>query len=544
MTTTMKVALGTLIAAVIAFLLWLASYVSGVPVTDPSPTPVPSISASPLPSPSPSVAASPTPLPSPSPSPQPSPSPTPSPSPIPSPSPSPTSVTGFVYSAANRDNIAYAPTQSLFGSRGEVVPFILTQSVNATGCQPLPQPSNAGISLSYYKMLPYVTTAASFQGARIGSYLDALSPVTSACPGDQVWVDLQITVSLSPGVYPVLPGQTLTVWKMTMPSKPTFPLYAELQGFSAMLAQGYPSSSNVSIQGPVTAAYAAVYRAHRVEPIKQAVVGLNTGNVDTFASSGGSFRQLVLTGAIAPPCIFGPAGALSSGTTPQSAASLQYAETLLKSGDIPVGSYGYVEDEGTDATVIASWLANYQTNAPDLLRMITHTYSTTLLANTFVTNLNSYSGGTIQWGYVSCSAQGTCANTATPGAWTGTPMFVIDAPTSHARAFPWVLGSIGAKAGLYYNFTQAIQTAWTNQYFFGGNGDGTLLYPSTQLNPPVASVRLKQLRQGSFDQEYLAWAKTTGIALGLVTDVKHWNQGNASYEAARVSLGNQLNAAP
>jgi hypothetical protein len=505
MNDSLKVAVSALLAAVIAFLVWVSTTYLSSPA--PGPSPIPSVLASP--------------------------SAVPSPSPI---------ISAFVYSQANRDAISYSQTQSLYGSRGEVVPFILTQSVSANGCQTLPQLTN--LSVNYFKMMPYVTSAASFAGAVIGPYLDALTPVTQACPGDQIWADINIPATFTPGSYPVLPGQTLTVWNMTIPAHPTLPIYAGLDSYTAMQAQGYPAVSGVNIQGPVTQLYINLYRSHRVEPIEQAVVALSPGNIDTWASSNASFRQLVLNGAIAAPCIFSPAGGLSPSTPIQNAASLQYAESLIQSGDIPPGSWGYVEDEGTDISTINTWLQNYQINAPDLLRMITHVYDTAdlPLANPFVTNLNLYSGGTIQWGYVSCSAQGNCVNTTTPAAATGVPMMVIDAPTVNPRAFVWVMNSIGAKAALYYEFVYSIMTAWTNQYQFGGNGDGNLIYPTTQMNPPTASIRLKQLRQGSFDQEYLAWGKTTGLALGLVTSVKVWDQNNSDYEAARIKLGNQINA--
>ena len=51
--------------------------------------------------------------------------------------------------------------------------------------------------------------------------------------------------------------------------------------------------------------------------------------------------------------------------------------------------------------------------------------------------------------------------------------------------------------------------AWTDQLIMGGNGDGNLLYPGTKDKVggetfiPIASVRLKQLRDGMEDNAYL-----------------------------------------
>ena len=51
--------------------------------------------------------------------------------------------------------------------------------------------------------------------------------------------------------------------------------------------------------------------------------------------------------------------------------------------------------------------------------------------------------------------------------------------------------------------------AWTSQWDFNGNGDGTLFYPGTPervggaTHVPVASIRLKMIREGMEDYEYL-----------------------------------------
>src|SRR6185312_13570454 len=50
--------------------------------------------------------------------------------------------------------------------------------------------------------------------------------------------------------------------------------------------------------------------------------------------------------------------------------------------------------------------------------------------------------------------------------------------------------------------------AWTNQYYFGGHGDGTLFYPGTPAKIggttqiPIASLRLGMIREGQEDYEY------------------------------------------
>jgi MYXO-CTERM domain-containing protein len=68
-----------------------------------------------------------------------------------------------------------------------------------------------------------------------------------------------------------------------------------------------------------------------------------------------------------------------------------------------------------------------------------------------------------------------------------------------------------AAGELYYDTTYAYTKgdAWTSQYYFGGNGDGTLFYPGTPAkiggtsHIPLASLRVKLIREGMEDYEYL-----------------------------------------
>ncbi len=50
---------------------------------------------------------------------------------------------------------------------------------------------------------------------------------------------------------------------------------------------------------------------------------------------------------------------------------------------------------------------------------------------------------------------------------------------STARALEWVSFLEGATGELYYQTVGMLSTAWTNQFRFNGNGDGTLFYPGT-----------------------------------------------------------------
>jgi hypothetical protein len=112
------------------------------------------------------------------------------------------------------------------------------------------------------------------------------------------------------------------------------------------------------------------------------------------------------------------------------------------------------------------------------------------------------------WIYQSCDSDG-CAGIgdATQAGW---PTHMIDAPATQNRAMEWQAWRQKAAGELYYDTTYAFARgdAWSNQYYFGGNGDGTLFYPGTPAKiggtsqVPVASLRLKLIREGMEDYEY------------------------------------------
>jgi hypothetical protein len=70
---------------------------------------------------------------------------------------------------------------------------------------------------------------------------------------------------------------------------------------------------------------------------------------------------------------------------------------------------------------------------------------------------------------------------------------------------------------LYYETAMAYgHDPWANQWDFSGNGDGTLFYPGTPAkiggatHVPVASIRLKMIREGMEDFEYLTLLSRAG----------------------------------
>jgi hypothetical protein len=94
---------------------------------------------------------------------------------------------------------------------------------------------------------------------------------------------------------------------------------------------------------------------------------------------------------------------------------------------------------------------------------------------------------------------------------------------------------------------------WTDLRLFGGNGDGTLFYPGTpsriggHTDIPIESIRLKLIREGMEDFEYLALlAKLKGrdaadqFAGRIVKKTYQWEADPETFLKVRRELGETL----
>ncbi len=120
------------------------------------------------------------------------------------------------------------------------------------------------------------------------------------------------------------------------------------------------------------------------------------------------------------------------------------------------------------------------------------------------------------WWYQACPAHGCDAgifgDKALDRAYSGWPSYMVDHPATLNRAMG-VLGWLtGVDGELYFATVYAynFRDPWTEGVWdFGGNGDGTFFYPGTpkkiggKSHIPVESLRLKHLRDGLEDYEYL-----------------------------------------
>jgi hypothetical protein len=116
------------------------------------------------------------------------------------------------------------------------------------------------------------------------------------------------------------------------------------------------------------------------------------------------------------------------------------------------------------------------------------------------------------WWYQACGSHG-CFIVGS-GYFTEWPSYVIDAAGVRNRIQEWMSWKYDMKGELYYQTNEAYgrgKNVWDGDslHLFGGNGDGTLFYPGEPkiiggtTDIPIESIRLKLIREGLEDYEYL-----------------------------------------
>jgi hypothetical protein len=156
------------------------------------------------------------------------------------------------------------------------------------------------------------------------------------------------------------------------------------------------------------------------------------------------------------------------------------------------------------------------------------------------------------WWYQSCASHG--CNSIGGAYFTGWPSAAIDTSPVANRIMEWMSWKYGIHGELYYSMTEAYTNSgdvWKDVYRYGGNGDGTLFYPGTpsrvggKTHIPIDSIRLKLIREGLEDYEYLHMLGNSPIAREAVDGIVHktfdFEHDPAMLYAARRRMGEELN---
>jgi MYXO-CTERM domain-containing protein len=160
------------------------------------------------------------------------------------------------------------------------------------------------------------------------------------------------------------------------------------------------------------------------------------------------------------------------------------------------------------------------------------------------------------WMYQSCEPSSSCSNGSVEG-YSGWPTMFIDEPALSNRIMPWMDFAYQVTTDLYYDTTyamsQASQDSWTTQYEFGNNGDGSIFYPGKPSliggthDIPVESFRMKMIREGMQDYEYLHKLVTLGDTAfanmelaKVVTNAGSFTSDPAVLEEARLAMADEI----
>jgi hypothetical protein len=181
------------------------------------------------------------------------------------------------------------------------------------------------------------------------------------------------------------------------------------------------------------------------------------------------------------------------------------------------------------------------------------------------------------WSYEACGSAGTCSNgTVGPSNFTY-PNNEIDGVPAANRAFEWITFLHGQTGELYYaadicmvptsqgqycGYPSHTYDPWQSVYYSGNWGDGTMVYAGS-LTPTadnymgagvkipliLPSLRLKLIRDGIQDYEYLNVLNNSGNNSFVQTQIASWVKNSYTFEttgsglqSARLALGNFMHA--
>jgi hypothetical protein len=158
------------------------------------------------------------------------------------------------------------------------------------------------------------------------------------------------------------------------------------------------------------------------------------------------------------------------------------------------------------------------------------------------------------WFYQSCASHG--CNIIGGPYFTGWPSYMIDMPGAANRVMQWVAWKFRIEGELYYSMNEGYagdKDPWTNVRLSGGNGDGNLFYPGRpdriggRTDIPIESIRLKLIREGMEDYEYLALLAKLGgskaadeYADRIVKKPYLWESRPETFLKVRQELGEAL----
>ncbi len=161
------------------------------------------------------------------------------------------------------------------------------------------------------------------------------------------------------------------------------------------------------------------------------------------------------------------------------------------------------------------------------------------------------------WFYQSCASHG-CTGGAKGDYFKGWPSYMVDAPAIANRVMGWLAWKYKVQGELYFAMNEAYGREgdpWDDLFMHSGNGDGTFFYPGRPEeiggsgHIPIESIRLKLVREGLEDYEYLALLARSGLAdfaersaARIVQTTYLWERQPNNLYLVRQEIGERLNA--
>lgn len=419
--------------------------------------------------------------------------------------------------------------------------------VNVTSGSPNWGGSNQPLGSGWYAdpLIPF-TNPANGQSLS-GSGATYVAAPFSATAGQNVpiWVDLLIPANAVAGQYAgsytvtsdqgsVTGPISVTVWNFSMPLSPY------LKSSFLFWTAGNTASIEELLRHRLTPASAATSD----ESTLMGSFGMNTTDVGYYS------------GASAGDCSMSPAPSVSQF---QSAASAQPPGLML---------YDYSADEITACAnlypTLTQWAQNmHQAGIENLV---------TMAPTPALFNDGTGTGRSVVdiWVMLPVEYNGDTSNIATAlnkgdAAWSYntlvqdaySPKWEIDFAPVNFRLQPgFISQSLGLTGLLYWRVDDFTSSPWTNPNnagtFSANNypGEGMLVYPGAQvgLNQVVPSMRLKWLRDGVEDYDYVQILKKAGnstlamqIANSVAADWTNWSRDENAVMQARIEIGQAIN---
>ncbi len=386
-------------------------------------------------------------------------------------------------------------------------------------------------------------------GSNQGIYVE-LSVPKDAVPGDYSGELLVLSGQEAPAVVPL----RLTVWDFELPAKPSLP--TNFGGLGRRLQLGHPVRTGSPELRALERRYAESMSAHRLNPPVPLQVRPLPGQDGALPAGFDPapmkewIESLAVTSLTFPLLDDDPAGK-------DRARNLNYLRSLaafLKAQGWDKMSWVHLFNEPSDADTyeeVRKRAALVREAAPGLRTLCTEQPRPTHPAwGTLAGSVDLWVPFWSDFDALS-TAQRQRAGDAV---WSSTaychagpdgesPYWQIDFPLLNYRIAPW-LTHAQSLDGLYYwtlVYWPESKDPWTNPVSIRTcNGEGVLFYPGAAAGVagPVATLRLKALRDGLEDYEYLRLAGQAApeIVAGIARTWTDWNPDPAQLLAAREAL--------